>query len=82
MRIRHTMGNDWGGRSAANPAGSPRVTAAQVHEAAKAAGVDVRREGSGWSMWWARKPGENWLTLATTNFLALQALAALSPEAE
>ncbi len=78
---RRTMGNDYGGRKAENPAGATRVTKAQVLSAASAAGVQVKRESvrtgcasDGWSMWWVQRPGDVWRTLATTNYQAVQAL--------
>ena len=76
---RRTMGNDWGGRKAENPGDAPRVTRAQVLGAAAAAGVQVRRESAGWSMWWVLRPGDVWRTLATTNF---EAMRQLTKEAE
>lgn len=90
MRTRHTMGQDWGGRRASNPKDAPRVTAAQVMAAAERAGVEVRRgdfsrvpgsqtffHSTGWAMWWRRKPGEGWFTMADTNYNALKALEAM-----
>lgn len=71
---RHTMGNDYGGRKAVNPAGSPRVSVDQVYSAAQAAGVLVKRESAGWAMWWVQRPGDVWRTLATTNLLAVREL--------
>lgn len=84
------MGQDWGGRRPANPKGAPTVTRAQVIEAAEAAGVRVQRgdfsrvppnnfipsEGA-WSMWWFERDGQ-WLTMATTNYLAREYLLALA----
>lgn len=67
------MGQDWGGRSAANPPGVPRVTAEQVRAYAEQVGVEVKRDG-GWSQWWIRVPGDVWRTGMTTNFLMLQLL--------
>jgi hypothetical protein len=74
---RHTMGNDWGGRPAANPAGAPRVSREAVLQAAAEAGVEVKRPKGAWSMWWVRRPDDVWRTLATTNFLACESLRAL-----
>lgn len=84
--IRHTMGNDWGGRTRENPIGAKPVTKAQVEAAAEAAGVEVRRgdyrdDGSfrpaagSWSMWWVRRPGGVWRTLASTSYRAVEMLA-------
>lgn len=76
---RHTMGNDWGGRRAVNPPDAPRVTADQVREVAELAGVEVKRDGAGWTQWWVLRPGDVWRTLgATTNYLALQELQRLA----
>lgn len=88
MRTRHTMGQDWGGRHASNPPGAPKVTRQQVLDAAKAAGVEVRRgviggtvesprfiPTAGWSSWFVLKPGDEWRTLADTNYHALCALS-------
>lgn len=74
VRSRQTMGQDWGGRAAANPKDAPKVTAAQVRAYAQAAGVEVRRDTGGWSQWWIRRPGDVWRTGWPTNFLMLQAL--------
>ena len=74
MARRHTMGHDGGGRHATNPAGAPRVTAGMVLAAAKGAGVEIKREGAGWSMWLVQKPGDVWRNLASTNFQALEGL--------
>lgn len=71
---RHTMGNDWGGRKASNPPNARRVTAAEVRSAATEAGVQVKRDGVGWTMWWVKLPEGEWRTLANTNFLALSLL--------
>ena len=78
---RRTMGNDYGGRKAENPAGVARVTKEHVLSAASAAGVQVKRESvrtgcasDAWSMWWVQRPGDVWRTLATTNYQAVQAL--------
>jgi hypothetical protein len=72
------MGNDYGGRRAENPVNAPRVSRQDVLDAAKLAGVEVKRESihSGttsraWTTWWVRQPGDVWRTLANTNFLAL-----------
>lgn len=75
------MGQDWGGRCAANPKDAPRVTAEQVYEAAARAGVEVRRDKGGWSQWWIRRPGDVWRTAWSTNFLMLQALTREFPAA-
>jgi hypothetical protein len=75
---RHTMGNDWGGRRAENPAGARRVSGKEVLACAQASGVEVRREGQGWSMWWYRRSGEPWRSLGTTNYRALEQLGRLS----
>lgn len=83
------MGNDWGGRHASNPKGAPKVSAAQVRAAAAEAGVEVRRgdyygeppkfyETTAWSMWWWKKPGGEWLTAATTNYLVLEMIKELT----
>lgn len=79
---RHTMGQDWGGRSAANPKDAPKVTAVQVRAYAADAGVEVRRDPGGWSQWWIRRPGDVWRTGWTTNFLMLQGLKREFPEAD
>lgn len=73
-RHRHTMGNDWGGRAAANPAGAPRVGRQEVVSAAAAAGVEVKRDRGGWTLWWVRRPGDVWRVLESTNFLARESL--------
>lgn len=75
------MGQDWGGRNAANPKDAPRVAAEQVYKAAAKAGVEVRRDQGGWSQWWIRRPGDVWRTGWSTNFLMLQALAREFPVA-
>lgn len=71
------MGNDWGGRTAANPAGAPKVTREAVIKAAAVAGVEVKRQKGAWAMWWIRKPGDVWRTLASTNYLAHTSLLAM-----
>ena len=74
---RHTMGQDWGGRRASNPAGIPRITARQVVKCAAEHGLVVKREGPGWSMWFVLRNG-NWITLGDTNYLAIQQLKRLN----
>lgn len=78
---RHTMGQDGGGRCAANPPAAPRVTADQVRAYAAAAGIEVRRDTGGWSNWWTRRPGDVWRLSWSTNFLMLQALQREFPNA-
>lgn len=82
---RQTMGNDYGGRKAENPAGVSRVSREGVLSAAQTAGVQVKRESvrtgcvsAGWSMWWVLRPGDVWRTLATTNYQAAQELQKLN----
>lgn len=78
---RRTMGNDFGGRRAENPAGAARVSRDEVLALAQTTGVQVKRESvrtgcasTGWSMWWVLRPGDEWRTLATTNYMAAQEL--------
>lgn len=71
---RQTMGQDWGGRSAANPKGAPRVSVAQVRAYAESVGVAVRRAGPGWSMWWYLAPNDVWRQGYSTNLLMLKYL--------
>ena len=85
MHTRHTMGQDWGGRNASNPAGVRRVSHKQVLDAAEKAGVEVRRgqysmvpgsdvfyHSKSWTMWWIKTEDRGWLTMADTNYLAIQ----------
>lgn len=78
---RRTMGNEYGGRKATNPAGVPRVSREDVLAVAQTAGVQVKGESvhtgcasAGWSIWWVQRPGDVWRTLATTNYIAVQEL--------
>lgn len=71
------MGNDWGGRLAANPADAPKVSREAVIKVAAELGVEVKRQKGGWAMWWIRKPGDVWRTLASTNYLARTSLLAM-----
>lgn len=82
---RRTMGNDYGGRKAENPAGVLRVSREHVLSAAQTAGVQVKRESVrtgcasvGWAMWWVLRPGDVWRTLAATNYQAAQELQKLN----
>lgn len=71
---RATMGNDWGGRSADNPKGAPRVTKAAVLALAEKHGFEMRR-GVGWTVWELRPRGaKTWRTGYTTNYLMAAAL--------
>lgn len=80
--MRRTMGQDWGGRESTNPPNAPRVTRQQVENAAQEAGISVRREGPGWSMWMWQKPGEPWRVLGDTNFRALSMIRWLRERGE
>lgn len=72
--IRHTMGQDWGGRRADNPKDAPKVTGKMVEQRAAELGMSVKREGPGWSMWLVQRPGDCWRNLGPTNFKALTSL--------
>jgi hypothetical protein len=79
-RIRHTMGQDWGGRRAANPSDAPRITREQVEQYAQSIGVEIEREGKG--MWWfINKDNGKRYTLGQTNYLALEYLKQMKQEA-
>lgn len=64
---------DWGGRRKDNPPGASRVTGDQVRAYAQQHGIQVRREGPGWSAWHYHD-GKEWRVLENTNYLALKRL--------
>ncbi|USN15293.1 hypothetical protein KIKIMORA_01470 [Brevundimonas phage vB_BpoS-Kikimora] len=70
---RHTMGQDQAKPPPLNPPGAPRVSRAQVEQAAAALGVEVKRDGLE-RMWWIKRPGDVWRTYRQTNYLTLTAL--------
>ena len=88
--MRHTMGQDWGGRRKINPDGCPVITSKMVLAKAEELGIDVLRgepskaPGGGFihsskGVWWiARESSEPGLvplvTLGSTNYLALRQL--------
>jgi hypothetical protein len=75
MRMRHTMGQDWGGRQKANPADCQKVTASDVLTEAQKHGYTIRRDSPrSWSMWWICFPYSDRITIGTTNFIALQSI--------
>lgn len=78
MKIRHTMGQDWGGRRKTNPEGTPKITMRQVNDYAKEIGVEVWREPGNYSMWWLMRNGKKYKTLGMTNFQALNYLHRLA----
>ena len=72
--MRHTMGQDWGGRRKENPPNAPRITSCEVTEFAQQNDIETRREGLG--MWFYLKDSI-WYTLGQTNYLALTHLTRL-----
>lgn len=84
-----TMGQDQAGHAPKNPPDAPKVSARQVKARAEELGIAVRRGdylGHGRSRmfisgyhgtWWRLSPNGVWLTLAVTNYLALQGLGGL-----
>lgn len=73
MRIRHTMGQDWGGRRKQNPNNAPKVSGKMVRDLALEMGLSVKRDGYG--MWFVYKDSNKiWYTLGSTNFLAFRNL--------
>ncbi len=44
--IRHTMGNDWGGRRKQNPEGCPKVTQKDVFANVDSQGIRIKWGGS------------------------------------
>lgn len=81
--MRHTMGNDWGGRRKENPENVPRVTAKMVEDYAASIHVEIRRDGIR-GMWFYvggfKLESACWYTLGSTNYLALENLRKLQKE--
>ena len=76
---RHTMGQDWGGRRKENPGGCPKVTGKQVREFAESHGLIIKNDGMyrrGGTWWLYDKNMGEFLTLASTNYLALERMKA------
>lgn len=74
--MRHTMGQDWGGRRKLNPDDAPRVSGKQVREKAAALGIEVKNKGlyGRGGMWFWKRPDGQWYTLEQTNYLAMEQL--------
>lgn len=75
--IRHTMGQDWGGRRRINPIDAPKVSKQDVYTFAEKHGINVQRAittGSGLypsnqGPWWRfDRIKEEWLTCGNTNY--------------
>lgn len=81
--MRHTMGQDWGGRRKQNPDNAPKVTAKMVNKFAKLHGFEIFRatqlpsgrlfEGSHASTWWIVVDGTNY-SMGETNYIALESM--------
>jgi len=69
--MRHTMGQDWGGRRKENPDNCPKISGKQVREKAKYLGIEVKRNG--YENWWYKNNGQ-WYTGGTTNYICWKLL--------
>lgn len=83
QRMRHTMGQDWGGRTPENPEGVPEVRREDVEEYARLHSFTIRKGwwtlgnklvtpkiGGTWWYWGA----DGWYTGGATNYLMLELL--------
>lgn len=68
--MRHTMGQDWGGRKKANPDNVPKITKGMVEVEAIKKGFTARREGGNFSYWWLLKNNKRFIGLGMTNYIA------------
>lgn len=75
--MRHTMGQDWGGRRKLNPDDAPRVSGKQVRAKATSLGIEIKNEGlyGRGGMWFWKRPDGKWYTLGQTNYLAIEQLS-------
>lgn len=81
--MRHTMGQDWGGRRKVNPDGCPVITSKMVLAKADELGIEMLRgepstsPGGGFipslgGMWWIC--GDKLISAGATNYFALETL--------
>ncbi len=84
--MRHTMGQDWGGRHKVNPENCPEVTQEEI--ITKALELDLKVKRGDFSrvdhkfvqgtqgVWWYQNPINNkWYTIGETNYWALYFLS-------
>ena len=80
--IRHTMGNDWGGRRKQNPEGCPKVTWKDVFAYVASRGIHVKWGGPTAvenGTWWYWSSDDRFQTAGTTNYLCMEFLKSLQP---
>jgi hypothetical protein len=78
--MRHTMGQDWGGRKRLNPENCAKITYKDVLEIAKQLSIEIKRGSysrydnnfiaSKRGTWWIMKNDGDWMTIGDTNYLA------------
>lgn len=68
--MRHTMGQDWGGRRKSNPDECPIVSSVEVIAFAKERGFELRKN----VVWFVKEKDGEWRSIGDTNYWALENL--------